>query len=57
MRAGEGANPVAFRWERFRRADTIKIRCELRERFAPATANKMLAALRPAYCAQRAACN
>jgi len=44
--AGDGADPVRLRWEKLRRADTVAIRTELRARFAPATANKMLSALR-----------
>lgn len=44
--AGEGSDPVSLRWENLRRVDTVSIRSELRTRFAPATANKMLSALR-----------
>jgi site-specific recombinase XerD len=43
---GDGADPMRLRWEMLRRADTVAIRAELKARFAPATANKMLSALR-----------
>lgn len=33
-------------WARLRRADTLQIRAQLQERYAPATANKLLTALR-----------
>lgn len=46
MLAGRGADPVKVRWEALTRADTTALRADLGERFAPATANKMLSALR-----------
>jgi integrase/recombinase XerD len=46
MLAGEQADPMKLRWEKLRRADTLALRSALQERFAPATANKILSALR-----------
>jgi integrase/recombinase XerD len=43
---GEGTDPITLRWEHLRRADTAKLRVELKDRYAPSTANKMLSALR-----------
>jgi site-specific recombinase XerD len=44
--AGTGADPIKVRWEHLRRPDTVRIRIELKGAYAPATANKMLSALR-----------
>jgi len=46
MIAGGETDPRKLRWERLSRADTVNLRSELQERFAPATANKMLSVLR-----------
>lgn len=40
------ADPHKVRWERLRRADTVKLRSELMESLAPATANKFLSVIR-----------
>jgi integrase len=44
--AGDGTDPMKFRWEALTRADTVLMRSTLKERYAPATANKMLSVLR-----------
>jgi len=46
MIAGGDGDPVTLRWEKLERTDTVKLRTELKEQFAPATANKMLSVLR-----------
>ncbi len=46
MLAGEGADPIALPWHLVRYQHTQAIRAALGERYAPATANKHLAALR-----------
>jgi integrase len=51
--AGEGADPMKIRWERLRRPDTVELRSAIKERFAPATANKILSVLRGALRAAR----
>ncbi|MEX2213640.1 MAG: tyrosine-type recombinase/integrase [Phycisphaeraceae bacterium] len=44
---GDGdVDPMKLRWEKLRRADTTRLRVDLKERYAPSTANKMLSALR-----------
>lgn len=53
MVAGAGVDPMKLRWEKLRRVDTVKLRSELMEKFAPATANKMLAVLRGVLRASR----
>jgi integrase len=44
--AGEDADPWTFPWEELRYAHTARVRRELVQRYAPATVNKMLSALR-----------
>lgn len=44
--AGEGADPLKFRWERLDRTRTVQIRTDLKQAYSAATANKMLSALR-----------
>ncbi len=44
--AGEGATPESVRWERLTRRETTRVRAAIMERFAPATANKVLSVLR-----------
>ena len=51
--AGGSPDPHHFRWERLTRERTIALRAQLKERFAPATANKMLSALRGTLRAAR----
>lgn len=53
MLAGDGADPMNLRWEKLTRTDTVKLRTELKEKFAAATANKMLSALRGVLRAAR----
>jgi len=53
MLTGAETDPTKVRWEKLRRADTIRLRSELKERFAPATANKMLSVLRGVLRAAR----
>ncbi len=53
MLAGEGADPHKVKWEQLTRADTVKLRTLLKEKFAPATANKMLSVLRGTLRAAR----
>ncbi len=43
---GEGADPWSFPWERLTYQHTARVRREIVERYAPATVNKMLSALR-----------
>ncbi len=42
----EKSDPHKIRWEKLRRADTVKLRSELMESLAPATANKFLSVIR-----------
>ncbi|HYE60714.1 MAG TPA: site-specific integrase [Phycisphaerales bacterium] len=42
----EKVDPFKVRWERLRREQTVKLRAELMEQLAPATANKVLSVLR-----------
>lgn len=51
--AGEGVDPMTFRWERLTRSQTVDLRTTLKSTFAPATANKMLSALRGVLRAAR----
>lgn len=51
--AGGSPDPHRFRWERLTRERTVALRAALGERFAPATANKMLSALRGTLRAAR----
>jgi site-specific recombinase XerD len=44
--AGEGTDPWTFPWEELRYQHTARVRRELVQRYAPATVNKMLSALR-----------
>ena len=44
--AGEDADPWTFPWEELRYQHTARVRRELVDRYAPATVNKMLSALR-----------
>jgi len=44
--AGEDADPWTFSWEDLRYQHTARVRRELVQRYAPATVNKMLSALR-----------
>jgi site-specific recombinase XerD len=44
--AGEDADPWTFPWEELRYAHTARVRREIVARYAPATVNKMLSALR-----------
>jgi site-specific recombinase XerD len=44
--AGEGADPWTFPWHELRYQHTARVRRELVQRYAPATVNKMLSALR-----------
>ncbi|MDY7107966.1 MAG: site-specific integrase [Planctomycetota bacterium] len=46
-------DPGRFRWDRLRREDTVRLRHDLAERYAPATANKLLSALRGVLRAAR----
>lgn len=55
MLAGAKVEPLKVRWERLRREDTLDLRTRLQEQFAPATANKMLSALRGVLRAARRA--
>jgi site-specific recombinase XerD len=51
--AGEGADPIKVRWECLRREETRRLREQLAASHAPATANKMLSALRGVLRAAR----
>ena len=51
--AGEGVDPMKFRWETLTRSQTVDMRAKLKERYAPATANKMLSVLRGVLRAAR----
>jgi integrase/recombinase XerD len=42
----ERVDPLKVRWEKLRRAETVKLRAELMEQLAPATGNKVLSVLR-----------
>ena len=53
MVAGVDTDPMKLRWEKLSRADTVGLRSELKEKFAPATANKMLSVLRGVLRAAR----
>lgn len=53
LAAGEGADPLRFRWELLRRDQTVAMRAELMSRLKPATVNKMLSALRGVLRAAR----
>ena len=43
---GQSADPIKLRWEMLHRTETVALRTKLKEKFAPATANKMLSVLR-----------
>jgi site-specific recombinase XerD len=51
--AGSDVDPITFRWERLTRAQTVTVRTTLKSTYAPATANKMLSALRGVLRAAR----
>jgi integrase/recombinase XerD len=55
MLAGTEVDPNKVRWEHLRRENTLDLRHRLQESFAPATANKMLSALRGVLRAARRA--